>query len=121
MDGSFDLSKIISMVAENPELVAGFKSLISSSLANESNKSEDAAKTALIETEKEITEDNTETEATLSEAEPAIAGIKTDKLIRKRRRKELLCALKPYVCKERSKAIDTMLSITEVLDVLKES
>ena len=43
----------------------------------------------------------------------------TESRSRGRNRGELLCALKPYVSKERAQAIDSMLSIVEILDVMK--
>ena len=121
MDGSFDLSKIISMVAENPQLVAGVKSLLESAANTDETNSE--ANTSSCDIPKENTHctDETNHETSECESEPAFAGQKNVKMLRKRRRKELLCALKPYVCPERSKAIDTMLSLTEVLEVLKEN
>ena len=121
MDGSFDLSKIISMVAENPELVSSFKSMLSSVNTTESNKNGNSTINDENQYESKPLEKENERQEKPLETEPAIAEQKNTAILRKRRRKELLCALKPYVCSERSKAIDTMLSLTDVLDVLKES
>ena len=113
MDGSLDLTGIISAIAENPELLGGLKSVLSSLVGSKSKPGENideedkGASIPLADAQKD-------TEQTA--AEPA--GVMPDQ--KKRRRKELLCALKPYVCTERSKAIDTMLSLSDVLDVLKE-
>ena len=38
---------------------------------------------------------------------------------RRNARSQLLCALKPYVSKERAGAIDSMISIAEILEVMK--
>lgn len=120
MDGSFDLSKIISVIAENPELVNTVKGLLSS-ISTQAEKSE-TEKPKDIEVDSEpVSAHENETEAS-SDASTVKASTKPDDshLLKKRRRKELLCALKPYVCHERSRAIDTMLSLSEVLEVLKE-
>ena len=59
-----------------------------------------------------------ENEVENKEAEPTI--IKEEiKKAEGAPRKELLCALKPYVSSERAHAIDTMLSIIDVLDMMK--
>ena len=117
MDSSFDLSKIISAVSENPELIAGFKSLFSSSVFKSDSKEDEREKTEEpIEEAKNVFKENTEN----MEKESVAVAKMSESAVRKKRRKELLCALKPYVCNERSKAIDTMLSLTDVLDILKE-
>ena len=38
---------------------------------------------------------------------------------RRNARSQLLCALKPYVSKERAGAIDSMISIAEILEVMR--
>ena len=97
-----DLSKIVNLIMENPKLIEEIRSL--------TEKSQD-----------------TEDEAERTDAEPAekkpkeAAPVMTSPspAIGKSRRRELLSALKPYVSKERARAIDSMLSIADVLEIMK--
>lgn len=125
MEGNFDLSKIIGLISENPEIITMIKGLITSdtntnsaktaAAANENN--EDAtvadAKVEVFSAEEAAVEGENET------AEVSFLPKLPKEITKKQRRKDLLCALKPYVRGERGRVIDTMLSLTEVLDVLK--
>lgn len=107
MDANTDVSKIIGLIMENPDIIERIKSL-SSAAESESKeasvKSEDeAVKESVVQKE------STESVATYAKAQ------RHDK----RKRSELLCALKPYLSESRSKAIDTMLNIFEVIDLMK--
>ena len=54
------------------------------------------------------------------EAKPASAPIASHKIpVGGKNRSQLLGALKPYVSVERAQAIDSMLSIVEILDAMK--
>ena len=103
-----DLSKIVGLIMENPKLIEEIKAI---------------ANTSKTEETEEIL---TTTEAVM-EAEPTIEPIKpTEEAVPQKRghrarRGELLRALKPYVSSERSKAIESMISITEILDMMRES
>ena len=99
-----DLSKIVNLIMENPKLIEEIKSMASG--ASESgDESEKAEAEAIFETEKEETVKEAST--------PPITS--SEKI----RRKDLLCALKPYVSPERARAIDSMLSVAEILDMIK--
>lgn len=95
-----DLSKIVNLIMENPNLVEQIKGLAEKS--KDENPTE--AQTEDIEAQ--------ENEVTASTYE-----IQNDS--NKIKRKDLLCALKPYVSEERGKAIDSMISIADILDMLK--
>lgn len=99
-----DLSRIVSLIMENPDLIAQIKSL------GESNTEA-----------KEVTSHATDTRSAPEEkTEKASIGIeKGNDGIEKKRRRELLCALKPYVSEKRSHAIDSMISIADILDMMK--
>ncbi len=103
-----DLSKIVGLIMENPKLIEEIKAIANT------NKSEDKA------------ENSTETEEVIK-AEPTIDAVKLvdepapPKRGNRAKRGELLRALKPYVSSERSKAIESMISITEILDMMRES
>ena len=97
-----DISKIIGIIMENPDIIAKIKGLADKSEA-----------------------ESTDTAVALSEEPPQTASEDTEKNAKskfesKKRRRELLSALKPYVKDERAKAIDTMLSVIDVIDVMKE-
>lgn len=96
-----DLSKIVNLIMENPTLIEEIRSMAKKSDTTEENGAvteESCAKNEIIET------------APIKEEIKKAEGAP---------RKELLCALKPYVSTERAHAIDTMLSIIDVLDMMK--
>ena len=94
-----DISKIVNLIMENPKIIEEIREL------GEKREKDEAPATKNEETTKV-----TETED---------LSIYEQKTSEKTRRKELLRALKPYVSKERSNAIDSMLSIADVLEIIK--
>ena len=100
-----DISKIVSVIMENPQLIEEIRGLI-----------ETAPETGAAHT----TEDN---EAIKESIELQPVTEKNDAREKSRpqnlHRKDLLSALKPYVSKERAQAIDSMLSIAEVLEIMR--
>ena len=103
-----DLSRIVGLIMENPKLIEEIKAI-----ANQERGEKEAEK--LPEAE-DITnaEQTAEAAKILEESPPQKRGARA-------RRGELLRALKPYVSSERSKAIESMISITEILDMMRES
>ena len=76
--------------------------------------------------ESTVTSESTETESKTEAAteaeeksEPAISEQITGESVSRARRRQLLSALKPYVSDGRSKAIDSMMSIADILDMMK--
>ncbi len=106
MDGSQDISKIIGIIMENPDIIEKIRSLAEKD--DTGAEAKDAKVSAeIVEKEKETSEEvNAEASA-------------YDRSAMKKRRHDLLSALKPYVKSERRRAIDTMLSVIEVIDVMK--
>ena len=98
-----DIGRIIQLIMENPSLVEEISRLASSD--SENTASEAAAQTS--PTSVEMTEAPTPPPTVRTEA-PARA-----------KRAQLLGALKPYVSAERAKAIDSMISVAEILDMMK--
>ena len=96
-----DLSKIISIIMENPGLINEIKSLAE-------GKSE-AAEEPLQE--KKMTEEVSVIPTVTKAGEPESAERKN--------RQRLLSAFKPYVSGERGRAIDSMLSIADIIDAMK--
>ena len=114
MENGADISRVISAIMQNPQLISEIKSLV------ERGADEEMASSAEPE-EYVQTAENREVSDT-----PAAVYLPgdnktppTDDSGRKRRR-ELMRALKPYVSKERSQAIDSMLSIIEVFNIIRE-
>ena len=101
---NLDLSKVISLIMENPSLVQQI-----SNLAKGQNEStpDDLQQKAEEKVVKEQVEEPT--------SAPTYAPI----LNQRSNRTQLLGALKPYVSKERAKAIDSMISIADILDMMK--
>ena len=88
-----DISKIISKIMENPKLIEEIKAL-----GGEGNTAEKPP-------EVEIPPKKTE----------SVMADTYEENTSKIRRRQLLTALKPYLSDERSKAIDSMITISEVL------
>lgn len=97
-----DLSKIVNLIMQNPELIEQIKKL------SEGNEEESV--------EAPVTEERTAAPPPVEKEVSASTEIRDDGKIRRR---ELLSALKPYVSKERGRAIDSMMSIADVLDVMR--
>ena len=99
-----DLSKIVSLIMENPTLIEEIKAL--------AKKGNDAPDEAISEAEREPDSETTFTpQAGATYEEKRSNG--------NSRRKNLLYAIKPYVSDERSRAIETMISIADILDMMK--
>lgn len=101
-DSGMDLSKIVGLIMENPGIIAQISELV--------RKGEP-------EPSEEMTEPNPITEQTRpTEQAPAAAAPRESQ---RERRAALLCALKPYVSEKRAQAIDSMLTITEMIELMK--
>ena len=90
-----DISKVISIIMENPKLLDEIKSLAAS------DKIENTAAEELTEP--------TEVHIPTAIPEPQ----------RRSKRTELLDALKPYISDERKKAIESFITIAEILEVMR--
>ncbi len=102
-----DLSKIVNLIMENPKLIEEIKNLAS----RESAKDEVTAEAASNEA-KEITQASENESAEVN----TYPFAKNDS---RARRNGLLAALKPYVSEKRCQAIDSMMSIADILDVVR--
>ena len=100
-----DISKVVGLIMENPALIEQIANLAKSkeTSAAPEPKSEDAVVK------------QTETPATQVSGEPTY--VQKPRGVQDRAR--LLGALKPYVSEERGKAIDSMLTIADILDMMK--
>ncbi len=118
MDGSPDISKVIGLIMENPDIIEKIRTLAdggqnsteASTEVSEKKDDDIAHNESVIEST-----ENTSVTASASTESVARSAVRGDK----RRRAALLCALKPYLSSERSRAIDTMLSVIDVIDLMK--
>ena len=99
-----DISKIIGIIMENPDIIARIRSL-----ADSENEKSAAAVAEYVGPEQQsaVNDVKKDTEPSHNRAQS------------KKRQRELLTALKPYVKNERAKAIDTMLSVIDVITTIK--
>lgn len=98
-----DLSRIVNLIMENPKLIEEIKNLSSS----ENDSEEKGAVTEVVAEEAQTA------------TETASSGAVRNESLNRIRRKDLLCALKPYVSEERGRAIDSMMSIADILDMMR--
>lgn len=111
MDSNMDISKIIGIIMENPDVIQKIKAL--------AEQAEPASATEAETVPEASTEDSAPSVAVEEPTYEAAAAPKRIFGGDKKQRSTLLCALKPYISKNRAQAIDTMLSIMEVLDIMK--
>ena len=102
---NLDVGKIISLIMENPQLIEQISSLAKKQSNQENESNSDNAHTETV-TQKETT-----AQASTATYQPT-SGPRGN-------RSQLLNALKPYVSSERAKAIDSMMSIADILDLMK--
>ena len=102
MSDTPDIGKLIQMIMSNPTLVEEISKLGSS------GGKKDESEPLIEATASEPVQVSTS-------AEPVIAPLSPGRA----KRTQLLGALKPYVSTERAKAIDSMISVAEILDMMK--
>ena len=97
-----DLSKIVSIIMQNPALVSQIASLVGSTNTESAQE---------VKSEVEAQKEEEKTAATVQ--------VQTQIPTHNRaRRKELINAMKPYLSESRRGAIDSMASILDILDVM---
>ena len=98
---SLDLGKVVGLIMENPQLIEQISALVN-------NKKE----------ENEKIEDQTEAKE-VSTPLPPPRDTYSASASQRSNRAHLLGALKPYLSDERAKVIDSMISIADILDMMK--
>lgn len=98
---NLDISRVIGVIMENPALIEQISRLV----RQEEPKEEE---------ERQPPTESAPTAAAITEETAAIPRLNMG-----RNRAQLLGALKPYVSEERSKAIDSMISIADILDMMR--
>ena len=94
-----DLSKVISLIMENPSLVEQIRNMVNSSEKVAESPKE---KTAEPQTALPSVDDDTYSDSGTA------------------RRNELLRAIRPYLSEERGKAIESMITISDILSIAKK-
>lgn len=102
---NLDLGKVIGLIMENPALIEQISNLAKQK-PSENAPEEQAMATEEVSLPKEV-------------EEPAVQPTYAPVISQRNNRAQLLGALKPYVSKERAKAIDSMISIADILDMMK--
>ena len=97
--GTPDLSRIVSLIMENPGLIEEISALAKKSDDQEAPPEQDVG-----------APEKTTAEPTYKEAVSRSS---------RERRSQLLSALKPYLSSERQKAIDSMMTFAEVFDTMR--
>ena len=97
-----DISKIVSVIMQNPALISQIASLVNTNAQSVDDGASDEAEL------KEVQTQSAETVQTVQEAPTH----------NRARRKELLNAMKPYLSEHRRGAVDSMSSILDILDVM---
>lgn len=104
---SLDVAKIINLIMENPKLIEEISNLAKGKDEYESSDSTEISAPQSPESEAPPPEE-------ISTVAPP-----TYKADTRGHRNMLLTAFKPYVSKERARAIDSMISIVDILDMMK--
>jgi len=114
-DGN-DLGKIVSLIMENPRLIEEISNL------GKGKKQDSDATSEREDIDRTEGNDTLTPQATTQSSAPAsVASSPADASLNRggKNRSQLLYALKPYVSVQRAQAIDSMLSIVEILDAMK--
>lgn len=101
MQDTPDLSKIVNLIMQNPSLIAEISALAKQDTESSEPSKEVADVDATTEYEKEAVTAN----ATVHS---------------RSHRHELLSALKPYLSENRRQAVDSMMSISDILDMMRK-
>lgn len=99
MSSTPDIGRLVQLIMENPSLIEEI-----SKLGEKDNTEAEPA-----QKEKEVTD--------VPISVPNIASVPENS--RKNKRTQLLGALRPYLSGERAKAIDSMISVVEIIELMK--
>lgn len=105
-----DISKVISVIMENPKLIEEIQSLVKSSGKRDEEVVEEEAVT-----DKPVIEETKSDSVVTTSSTPTASPV----FSHRQNRAKLLSALKPYVSTERAKALDSFMSIADILDMMR--
>lgn len=103
MEGTPDISKVVGIIMENPELIERISAMMKEGEAPSEEKNE-SKESEMIEAPAE---------------EVSTKALPTSAEARRHNRTRLLGAMKPYLNESRVKAIDTMIGIVDALDMMR--
>ena len=101
MSEGLDLSRIVGLIMQNPELISKISELASSP---KSDTVEELPPTAEADEEKD---------------EPTAAAISRNDTIKHDRRTSLISAMKPYLSDDRARTLDTMMTVLEMVETVR--
>ena len=104
-DSTPDLSKVISLIMENPRLIEEISGLVKKS-------EEEPESTEPKKGEDTVSEKANEAYALPTPQPPQAHGARQN-------RRELMSALKPYVSESRRRALDSFMSIADILEMMR--
>ena len=110
MSGTPDLTRVINLIMENPALIEEI-----AALAKKDNAREETDSTASPVAEAEAVSASAQVPSGERASEAVVATPRG-----RSPRNELLGALKPYLSNERAKAIDSMMTIADIFDMMRE-
>ena len=97
-----DLSRIVSLIMQNPDLIRQIENLAKQDAPPESDS-----------------EARTEEAPPITVAEESVpAAIPAHSLGTREKRTRLLCALRPYVSEKRSKTLDTLIGAMDIFELI---
>lgn len=108
-----DISKVISVIMENPKLIEEIQSLVKSSEKRDGEVVEEEEEEAV--TDKPVIEETKSDSVVTTSSTPTASPV----FSHRQNRAKLLSALKPYVSTERAKALDSFMSIADILDMMR--
>ncbi len=113
MAGTEDIGKIVSLIMQNPGLIAEISGLINAS-DNGKKEAESSDMTGTVVNKTAVVADEMpeKAEAVSARAEPARRGGAVP-------RHELLSAMKPYLSEKRREAIDSLEAIAGIIDTVR--
>ena len=106
MSSTPDIAKVVNLIMENPKLIEEISSMV--------NKSETTPGDSPGSAEKEEAKESSHAN---DDPDTSVKGNSQSH----KNRSQLLAALKPYVSKQRAQAIDSMITIVNILDTMKGS
>ena len=101
-----DISRIISVIMENPDLIEQISSLVKEAPPDEPKEVEETPAAEVEET---------------PSAEVEASALPSSGQDLRSRREHLLSALKPYLSDERQRAIDSMMTFADILDAVRRT
>ena len=105
-----DISRIIELIADNPQIAQAFRSIAESSIGKSCETSEP--------TSQKVEDAVDSIQPTFAENSENTRPHKSDSSVREKKRQDLLCAIKPYVSEHRATAIDTVISLFDIINLL---